>query len=888
MFRRLAESYSSNSDQSYSDQRYSNEGFSPHTNHIQSQQIYHDVRPTMIPSATSGLTGFDNAIATVTTYDQSYQPYAVKHPNDIFIQTPSADLTAQAAACASGSIDDLIRDKNPSSRLGCGWIYTPPNQNSSYPVVSRGALGNRDGPINMNNLPAYKKWFFDLQAAKKQALIDKCKALNACTEVDSAAFNGTCGFCTDTNQGVPIDSVGKPLYTNDRASCSTTSIVTSRSSCPVPQTNGPQPMVDRTCEPINGRLSIPCLRQTVLSAGCNQKGALADALLGSQVDVRNWADQYNSKLQQYRIDPPMNINLFRDGTTTVTAAMQEIRKVSAAAQHPTNTGNSTAARDLCLQKGTLESYDMCADRMVDSAPPPFETKCLQQAFLKMGGTQRGRAYPNASNMDMYNSMSTLGAVKQYWAKKLGQMKGREGFTDYQTQSTALKDMLGIVPEEMIVRAPYKQGVEVLWFVAAPSNPGRVTGFLRRTIEPKLITFEQRLSNTPQIGGLPYRCMLQLTDLRAPTDFSTRFQVTVDDGFWIAVNQPPEIDEKAMTQVFYTVDKPGFFENLGLQGPTTYTAGACSTFKAGTPNIMKLYHEDAGGGGESFLFTMIPCAGTPPTDPMYLSLACEARAPFLCFEVSKRGRFEELRNSGMFNQFIMSWGTDIFTRTDDKTFVPGKKPFIRVNSAGSMINLENIAYQSWKTMTAAIRIQVKPVKETIIAFALGPIGSWFCNIVTTPISDSRAGIHIEYRFRHDGPIQYMTTVYELALQTWYHFRIDNLGTGFVIHCDTIDAMIANKGRSGSSTTVNGPKQLWDVNGTWYPAPGQVQQACNIMFGTDRYKQWGWSSMHASGMFTYDIAWVHFFDSATNDDDIYRDAMSNWIYTQFPNEDGSYSS
>ena len=173
-----------------------------------------------ILSATSGLPGFADAILTSNTYINSYQPPAIPNPDQIFKSDISPKLSAMSAKCVSGSIDELLRDKN-ADRIGCGWLYTPPNKNSPYPIVSQGFLGNKDGPIQSLKPPSYKQWFFNLQEAKKQILIDKCKALKACTDVDSAVFNGVCSFCTDTNEGVPIDAVGKSLYN----SCTDSSLV---------------------------------------------------------------------------------------------------------------------------------------------------------------------------------------------------------------------------------------------------------------------------------------------------------------------------------------------------------------------------------------------------------------------------------------------------------------------------------------------------------------------------------------------------------------------------------------------------------------------------------------------------------------------------------------
>jgi hypothetical protein len=232
----------------------------------------------MILSGTSGLKGFDVAIQSVNSNGQNYQPPPVKNPNNIFIQETSPNLSNIAKQCSESSIDDLIAIKNPNASIGCGWMYTPPNVGSPYPIASQGFIGSIDGPLNNFNPPSHKKWFFDLQVAKKQILLDKCKALKDCNSVDSDIYRGICGYCTDTNQGIPIDANGQPLYGGDvLGSCSPQSIVLSSNKCPPPPGTGigPQPVIDKTCQPINGRLSSACLYNQVLSAGCNDNGTLA-------------------------------------------------------------------------------------------------------------------------------------------------------------------------------------------------------------------------------------------------------------------------------------------------------------------------------------------------------------------------------------------------------------------------------------------------------------------------------------------------------------------------------------------------------------------------------------------------------------------------------------
>lgn len=868
MFRRLAAAF----------QQEQFDDVAAHTEYVKQQDIRFKTMPNMIPSATSGLKGFTDAIKTTDTHGKGIQETAIAYPDNIFRSDRSPELIQMADQCARGTIDELIAANNPSLSTGCGWLYTPPLKDSPYPQLSKGFIGNEQGPLQAFAPPEYKKWFFDLQLAKKQALLDRCKALKACNDVDSEAFKGMCGYCTDTNQGVPIDSVGRPLYSGDPiGGCSADAIVRTADRCPViPVNPGPQPIVDRTCEPTSGgQLSTACLQRQVFSAGCSDKGSLAIALAGSPNPadyVQNLRNADSVKVYNRVSNPPLNLDIFRQGRATVQQVLQEARQLAANTNQPENSAIGAAARDLCLRSGALSAYDMCSD-LPDSTPAPFDITCLQKIFLKMGGQPKGTAYPSDKTATTYNNMGSLGAVKQYFQKLIAAMNG----SDYDAQRAAMIQFLGISPEKAMRRAPYQQGVEVFWFIPQPGNPSRVIGFLKRTIERDIVKLQAGPSRVAQISGAvgSYSAMLQLTDVRAPSDFSVKYRIVIDDGFWVTNNQPADIDRTAMDG--RARDSPGLFENLGLQGPTTYVSNACTEYKSSTPNITKLYFEDAGGGWNALDFSVIGCAGTPAFQGPNLSLTCEVRAPFLTYEVNtKAGSFEELRNPGLFSQFLGLKGLEYHLRTEEKAQVPGKKGFVRVNNANALIDMYSIAFQSWKTLTTCIRIQTMPVKDTLLKFAMK--GNYF-SIVLTPFSGSVAQVTIEHNFKGSAASQ--ATPFRLQLSKWYMVGVHNWGTGMTLFINGVDEMVANKGYAdGVRVDTNGEK-LFNPNGTWNQIPGQSYEQCTVMMGTNGFANRGdWPAMYGTGAFQYDLAWIHFFQQMANGDDMARDAAADWIYTQFP--------
>lgn len=846
------------------------DGFQNIGEYISNQQKLFETIPYLLPASTSGLNGFDTAMKTVETHNNSYQKSNIKHPNDIFMPTVSTKLQALAKQCSTGSIDDLIRIKN-DEEVGCGWMYTPPNKNSAIPLLSQGAVGTQQGPTKAFDYPEYRQWFFDLQLAKRQMLLDKCKALKGCTDVDSNVFSG-CGYCTDTNQGVPIDSVGRPLYADDpRGNCNVESIVRSSDKCPPPPTpgSGPQPIVDRTCDPVNGRLSSLCLYNQVLQGGCSDSGALAVALLTSH-DANNYVGNLpNSdavKVYNRVVNPPLNIDIFRDGRTTASNALYEVRNLVGNVTKPATSAIGAAARDLCLRQGSISNYDLCTE-LSDASQAPFDVKCLQQIFVKMGGQPAGKAYPNASNMAQYNAMGTIGAFKQYIADLVSKMNIVDQFVDYKTQQDALHQMLGIKTDRLIARAPYVQGVEVFWFKTGSS--GLVDAFLRRTIETDIAQFNLAPSVVPQIGGAGGATAIQLFDYRASTDFDTKFNVKVDDAFWIAVNQPVDIEEEVFS--YTNIDRPGLFATRLF---TELQSVQCSHYNKSTPNITKMYWGD-GGGYQAFLVRPIGCTGgDTPFNKNMMSLTCEERAPFLRFEVGAKGKFEEVRNPFIFQELVGQNGLDAHTRTDEQLAVPGKKSFVRMGY-DSRIHFTNIAFQSWNTVTIATRFRTMPVKEQLVTMGMGPLNDWASySLIVYPINGSMATIKIETGGRLGNKIK--DTDIWIKLNEWYIFIIQQSSSGFNLQVYNISDIY--NGVSQNTGINSYGQRLYNDNGIWVQnVPGYNYEYCNFYIGLK------------NGMtpaFSYDVAWTHFFDYKTQADDIKRECNCDWIYTDFPKEYNKY--
>jgi hypothetical protein len=854
-------------------------GGEPHATYMADQQSYFGALPNMIASGTPGLKGFDNAIQTVDNDAKNYLPDAVKNPDDIFLNPETGRLKDIASQCRTSSLDDLIRTRDPAAKYACGWLYSPPPNGSPYPTVSAGALGSNAGPVPDFNNPSYKQWFFNLQAAKKQLLMDKCKALKDCNSVDNDPYKGNCGYCTDTNQGIPIDANGSPLYPNDpRGNCSPDALVKSRGQCPPPPppAAGPQPIVDRTCDPIDGKLSTACLRRQLTAAGCSNNGSLMAALRApARTDdyIAGIRDSDSMKMYMRTANPPINMDIFKQGQATIDQVLKEVRTLAGQATKPGDTGLGSSARDLCLNAGAISGYDPCLE-LSDGAPAPFLLECLRQLFLKMGGQPAGRLWPTEQNTYIYNQQGNWGGVKRFLQQKAREMKGGDNFVDYNTQRAALTDILGIIPEQSIRRAPYYQGVEIFWFAANPwSGIGRVGAFLKRTIERDIKQFPPGPSNFPGIGGRA--ALLQLTDVRAQAASSMKFAVNVDDGFYITINQPAKYDATAL-QV-NSVDKPGHFANMNWQGPTWYQSNTCIPINATMPNIAKFYFID-GGGWMSFVVKPQVCSGPNSFDQNHYSITCEKRAPFINFEVTRNGVFEETRSPAIFGQLINGQRGMVPSRWGEISNAPSGKPYVSMNGAQSVFNVRDVCFSSWKTVSAVMRFKSMPVKESIFNLAFERIGGLYFNLVAVPVNGSQAAIQVEHNLTWINQAQ--PTAFRITLDRWYIFYIHNNGTGFDVCCNSVDDAINSGGNTYRlSFNHNGP--MFAQYGYW-----GMGQACDVHIGSNGFVG-SWAAMYGSAAFNYDLLSLHFFDHYLTNDDVLRECKSDWIYTDFPSEYNKYN-
>ena len=352
-------------------------------------------------------------------------------------KNPNSEIYKKYIECKTKSIDELINTKTDNS-IGCGWMYAQGD-------ISKGYIGDEKGPLTgFPDKPSYKKWFFDLQEAKRTILLDKCNALGACKNLFKDKFK-ECGYCPNTGKGIPIDSNGNPLY---EKTCNSIPIK-SADGCPVP----PTVTIPTICTPNDKRLSAACLRDQLIKNGCNSEGSLALALLDPSTD------NYIGKINKiHDIGPSLDIyqrttdlNIFKNGNTDLTSVLNSIDTLVDNTELPKNTEFRAASRDLCLRRGAIAEYDPCSE-LDDNSQPPYNIKCMQQLFLNIDGvpygTLHGTLYPSYNDinidnikyniMQIYNSKKTIKEVKNF----IKDLKAYTKHKDYKTNRTAANYLYG--------------------------------------------------------------------------------------------------------------------------------------------------------------------------------------------------------------------------------------------------------------------------------------------------------------------------------------------------------------------------------------------------------------------------------------------------------------
>lgn len=851
------------------------EGFNvgnSHYNFVENQNYrYNVLLPNVIPSGNTApvSTAVNEVMRTVNPWNgKTSDP--LPEVNRLFVQgTIPQSLEQQTTTCATASIDGLIASGSDSAStpIRCGWAYSPPQPGSAIPQTSVGALGTAKGPFLFTRpSKPYTQWYWDLGEAKKQILTDTCKALKRCSDVNSAQFNEICGFCTDIGQGIPVTRTGQPLYPDTNlTNCSPESIITKASNCPAPSAFRAM-ATDATCEPINGRLPVGCVEQIIAENGCTDRGALSLALdSGARPGDYMATARTLPSLQLYNrhMNPPLDIAMFaQPGTTVRTALSEHVRRIANAANsQPATSPLGASARDLCLQKGAIDSFDFCSE-LGDNTLPPYTLDCVRKVFLKAGGNPSGQLYPTEQTMaSVYNTKPNWKAVRDFIDGLKARASGTaltEGFADmytqtrdrYTQQADALIQLRGIRPEDLPSRPPNSAGVELFWFDT------RTNVLLNVTHERNFPSFSSSGPISQAFGRSQYVQFVGLSDIRVRQNTPMKFKLTTDDGVIMSLNTPINLRGPN------GVDRDGYFAINYLQAPTTHMNKTCWNLLGSAPNVLKVYWHDKGGGWHAFNLTGTGCGDSNYDTLRGLSLTRDTTGPFLMFENTPAGTFADLRMPEFFH-FAGEFGNSmnkvqIQNTTDAKLRTPGKNGFVRLIGGSSYLALKNVSLQAWNTSTFVFRLNNAPVNDTLFSIRLTGGGQ----VVQAYLTPSAGGTCV---------LNYMTTVggTRIVQQTGMRFAIGRWYMG----------VIQQNGSPSTSMSIsfNEYDVAANTRDTWYTQSSRgfsvsnrgasltaVPEQTEIVMGTQ----------DSQGVLQWDLAWWHFFNIAVNGDIIQRDAMNSW--------------
>lgn len=435
--------------------------FYPHWNNSMSQET----RTYFSKSLPLGLVNNDkqmNYSPLFDTYNISGRINNVIAKNEWSVKPGSSETAfiAKQAQCESAGSGDqfdhlksLASTEDTASRLRCGWVY-----NNSNPDNGRGAYGISDGPFRTKT---NGQWMWNLKKAQEKYHNSICQNVQSCSDIDSDIYKKRCGWCTRSGKAVPVSGGQLAYPTGTNSSCPPSNLALKASQCPPPKAIT-DPNYVRTpaeaCVPYpNGALGRACLLQKVISAGCNDKGTLAQALAnGSDNDYTSVLAQERSfKIYQDRTAIPIDATALKTGKISITDALNTFSRVQDLAASDANGGLQYAARDLCLNKGAIDEYDFCLE-VKDNTAGPFELDCLQKQFMRMGGQKAGTSFPTAGNIRFYNTFSKWSEVKRYIQGLFDKTKSQ----DRKAQETGMKEFYGIKMQNKQNPLPY--GPEIAW------------------------------------------------------------------------------------------------------------------------------------------------------------------------------------------------------------------------------------------------------------------------------------------------------------------------------------------------------------------------------------------------------------------------------------------
>lgn len=775
-------------------------------------------------------------------------------------------LLQQQETCRTSSVDQLMSVTNPADKYRCGWIYQR-DPTGIAPKISTGYLGSRSGPLQLFGQSPPGQWFWDLDAAKRQILMDKCSNVTQCEHLNSPLLAGECGWCNGpSKKSVVLGPNGQPLYpTIPGQSCAPNNIIRQGSQCPVPPPPGPprrdpegniipEPPSANVCRQLpNGKLARDCLVQQLKLGGCNDQGSLAQALRSG----RNPNDMINLirpnqafLVYQERSPAKLKEDIIADGSIAANTALADFTALYTEAQRSEATGLKAAAQDLCIRAGAIEEFDFCSE-IQDSATPPFGLDCMQKEFKRVGGLPAGDKYPTATNITEYNSLPNWGAYKE----AVRDLARRVQSSDAEEQAIALKDFMGIRRETLgKPKLPAVNAYEIYAF-RWHSNDDAI--FMGRMFQSgasglPIITDSSKIN---ALSGTEDSSFVIVSDLRPPGAADVQFSFPA--GMANGVSATLNADREKMWE--RNKNAPNDYRRDYPHQQNNAINESCTQLTAGGKNYLKVYfNQKAAGTPAAFRLLYKACNsnGSPSTIPSnWVTLSQEFKAPMLSFEVRSRGirgrqavmGFHEYRMP----EFFIADNSNVYVEDRNTNLGPNGLKSITFESTNSKWEINKLLHvNSWNTLTFCFKLN-RPNKantEAIMAWRL-------------------AGLAI--RSMNDGNVQFdipeASQRFRAQVGKWYVVNITRSSTNGYLNNKIMIAMYEyNLARGGVTLTepANVFNKIYTRNQPLNPGPP---------FGI---MSWGADSAGPVSA-GFSMAWVRLYDYALDADNFNKDINNRWM-------------
>lgn len=519
---------------------------------------------------------------------------------------------------------------------GCGWRYKP--SSGLNPEINQGALGTASGPTQPWNdsVAGSTAWHWDIAQAEKEISTAICGNANRCASLSMMGeYANMCGYCKSTKKMIPILN-GVARYPKDNSvSCSTSAIVTSARNCPsegfVGRPSGKQGFAGQpsskqgfasysskegfvsknsidNLQSCTSPLSRDCVIQAARMAGCSDDGTLISALgqspVGSNYDSAMLQNAAYTTYQTY-VNPRITPAVMQDGSASITTALQDFGNLLKNT-NSVDKKTALASRDLCLNRGTFDSYNFCAEITPNTIINSTNIRCAQEHWASVGGNNQGAKYPTIEKWNGKSYQMFLNMVASI----------TEGFIS----SSNLNDLMGINTDALnISKIPVSdstRGSEIVWI--------DTTGPTIMRCDLNLRTSGNSIPSINSSGN--NMAFTAAFELRPPSDTDVVFNITSSDGFMLGMNQNPFENTK------YSNNDWGVWRN---QPPSSYTSPAYPIQASGAVNntvVLKWFNQT---GNSTFKYSVTDTNGTPIDTTAYMYLTQEPMAPWLQYEICNR-------------------------------------------------------------------------------------------------------------------------------------------------------------------------------------------------------------------------------------------------------------